>query len=249
MNKKTWIVLGVVVLVFAGLIGITILQSSQESDRQDIATYDLDDIEEIYERIDYAKYDLDTVLNDNVDAGNLPENIKGDVKTAKVVIYEYADYQCSYCAAMNAYINQLVEDYGGKVAVVFRSYVLSYHDNGVAAASAANAAAIQGYWSEYKDLLFANQNDWFYSTGTELQDQLETYFLAASNNSGDIEKFRSDMASETVRQKVAFDLGAGEAVEIGGTPWFFLDGEWIENDNKTPAQYIQKIRDEIAKRL
>lgn len=80
----------------------------------------------------------------------------------------------------------------------------------MAAASAANAAALQGYWKPYKDLLFANQSDWFYSTGNELQQQLETYFEKASDGKGDLTKFREDMKSEKVAKKIAFDRGIGE---------------------------------------
>lgn len=253
MNKKTTIaiVIAAVIALFA-LIGLSFAllpkTSSSADDQPFVATYQLSDIRALADNIDYNQFDLDFILNDNPAAGNLPENVKGD-PSAPVVIYEYADYQCSYCALMNSYINKIVEDYKGRVAVVFRTYVLTYHQNGVAAASAANAAAQQGYWSAYKDLLFANQDDWFYSTGDTLQEQLESYFYFVSDGKGDIAKFRADMASEAVAQKVAFDLGAGSEMEIGGTPWFFIDGEWIENKNMTPAEYAGKIRSVIDAKL
>lgn len=158
---------------------------------------------------------------------------------------------------MNVLLDKIVEDYKGKVAIVFRSYVLEYHDvSGVAAASAANAAALQGYWKPYKDLLFANQSDWFYSTGNELQQQLETYFEKASDGKGDLAKFREDMKSEKVAKKIAFDRGIGEKLQIGGTPWLYLDGEWISNksdDNDendlSPRDYSKKIRNLIDQKL
>lgn len=247
MNKKPFIITAIIVAILV-IASILLFQYSQTSGPSSFSGYSLIKIKDITSQIDYDQFDLDAVLNDNPSAGNLPENIKGE-PSAPVIIYEYADYQCSYCALMNPYINQIVEDYKGKVAVVFRTYILPYHANGVAAASAANAAARQGYWAKYKDLLFANQNDWFYSTGDALQKQLETYFLTVSNQKGDLEKFRADMASEEVAQKIAFDLGAGTEMEIGGTPWFFIDGKWIENDNMTPAEYAQKIRSAIDAKL
>lgn len=252
MKKKVGIIAGIVaaIVVIIALMVLTghLLSQRPASTQTSVAAYELSDIRALADNIDYNQYDLNTILNNNPAAGNLPENVKGD-PAAPVVIYEYADYQCSYCALMNPYINQIVEDYDGDVAVVFRTYVLSYHTNGVAAASAANAAAKQGYWVAYKDLLFANQDDWFYSTGDELQEQLESYFYVVSDGKGDIEEFRTDMASEAVAQKVAFDLGAGTEMEIGGTPWFFIDGEWIENKNMTPAEYAQKIRSAIDAKL
>lgn len=256
MNKKTIIAIIIAaVIAILALVGLSfaLLGNSENSgnpteNEPAVATYQLSDIRARADSIDYSQVDLNSILNNNPAAGNLPENIKGD-PSAPVVIYEYADYQCSYCALMNPYINKIVEDYAGKVAVVFRTYVLTYHQNGVAAASAANAAAQQGYWAAYKDLLFANQDDWFYSDGDELQDQLETYFITVSSGKGDLAKFRADMASNAVAQKVAFDLGAGSKMEIGGTPWFFIDGEWIENNNMTPAEYAQKLRSIIDVKL
>ena len=141
-----------VVLAFVALIAITQLQNRAE--------------------VDYNSYDLNSVIAADENSGGLAENIDGD-PDAPVLLYEYGDYQCTACAPMNPYINELIEEYDGKLAVVFRTYIMSYHDNGVAAASAANAAAIQGYWKEYKDLLYETQNDWYYAEGDERQQMFE----------------------------------------------------------------------------
>lgn len=248
MGKKMWIAVVAIVAVFGALIGISVLQNSQSSTLPEVGDYSLEAMTALAAKNDYSSYDLNTIIPADALSGNLPENVKGKTD-APVVIYEYGDYQCSYCAAMNPLINEIVEDYKGKVAVVLRTYVLSYHNNGVQAASAANAAAIQGYWEDYKDLLFANQNEWFYSEPSKLQGQLEGYFQQASNGKGDLEKFREDMQSEAVQKKLAFDQGMGDAVDIGGTPWFFMDGKWIENENMKPADYAEKIRGMIDEKL
>lgn len=255
MNKKTGTIIGViagVLVVLAALVGITMVQSSADNQREpqlsDYEGYELTKIKEMAALNDYSVFDVDAIIAANEQSGNLPENVKGD-KNAPVVIIEYADYQCSSCAAMNQIVNQIVEDYDGKVAVAFRTYVLSYHPNGVQGAAAANAAAIQGYWAEYKDLLFNNQSEWFYTEGDELQEQLEGYFLQATDGKGDLEKFREDMKSDAVREKIAFDQGLGEKVEIGGTPWFYMDGEWIDHENMTLGDYAKKIRGMIDKKL
>ena len=143
-----------IVLAFVALIAITQLQNKAD--------------------IDYDAYDLNSVIAADENTGGLAENVDGD-PDAPVLLYEYGDYQCTACAPMNPHINELLEEYDGKVAVVFRTYIMSYHDNGVAAASAANAAAIQGYWKEYKDLLYETQNDWYYAEGDERQQMFEQY--------------------------------------------------------------------------
>jgi len=253
MNKKIgWAVAGVVV-AFGALLGMSLLQNKPQGE-VDYGQYRLATITDLASKNDYKDLDPSSVLPATDASGGLPENINGD-EDAPVIIYEYADYPCSYCGLMNPVLNEIVEDYAGKVAVVFRSYILSYHEKmGVPAASAANAAAIQGYWKKYKDLLFENQGEWFYLTGDELKQQLEEYFEKASGGKGDLEKFREDMRSEAVAKKIAFDYGIGDKLQLGGTPWVYIDGEWIENkgsDGKglSPTEYGKKIRAEIDKCL
>lgn len=255
MNKQTGIIIGVIVLAFAAIAGVSIWQKNQPAPAQDYSGYELNVIKELSNQIDYSGYNLNTVLAADDASGQLAENVLGNPK-ADVVIFEYADYQCSYCALMNPYLEKIAEDYGDKIAIVFRSYVLDYHPNGVATASAANAAALQGFWPEYKKLLFQNQNEWYYLTGSKLQQQLEQYFETASNGKGNLEKFREDMKSEAVAKKIAFDRGVGEELNIGGTPWLYLDGKWIDNSrtddpdkNLSPAEYAQRIRDLIDAKL
>lgn len=251
MNKKTGIIVGILLVAFAALVGVSVWQRNQGKDA--MHDYSLTEITEMAKQNQYDQIDLNKIIAKSAASGNLPENVNGP-EDAEVVIYEYGDYQCSYCAAMNPLINEMIKDYDGKVAVVLRTYVLSYHDNGVQAASAANAAAIQGYWKEMKDVLFTNQDVWFYSKPEKLQEQLEEYFMEASQNKGDLEKFCADMESEAVKQKIAFDQGLGDKAEIGGTPWFYLDGEWIDNKDSDgkgmqPSAYAKRMRELIDAKL
>lgn len=234
MDKKTWIVIGVIVAVLGTLIGVSIMQNNQ---------------------VDYSQYDLFSVIEPNEHNGNFAENIDGN-PDAPVKIYEYGDYQCTACAPMNPYINKLVKEYDGKVAVVLRTTIMSYHQNGIAAAAAANAAALQGYWVPFKDLLYSNQNDWYYSSPTERQTQFEEYFLKASDNKGDLEKFRTDMASTEVQKKIDFDEGLAKKAGIEFTPTFYVEDEFVgqrkeDNDGASlsPDQFLDKLRAAIDKRL
>ena len=247
MNKSTKVIIGVIVAAFVGLIGISLWQKNQPTPQQS-ADFALQTVKDTFAKINYDDYNLNSVIAAQEVNGNIAENIEGPAD-APVKIYEYADYQCSYCAMMAPLLSKLVEDYNGKVAVVFRTYVLDYHPNGVIAASAANAAALQGYWEEYHNLLFANQNAWYDSTGDGLMAQLEQYLTIVSDGKADLEKFRSDIKSQAVAQKVAFDMGAGEKMDIGGTPWLYLDGEWIKNEKLSPTEYIAKIREQIDAKL
>lgn len=217
-----------IVLAFVALIAITQLQNKAD--------------------IDYEAYDLNSVIAADENTGGLAENVDGD-PDAPVLLYEYGDYQCTACAPMNPYINELLEEYDGKVAVVFRTYIMSYHDNGVAAASAANAAAIQGYWKEYKDLLYETQNDWYYAEGDERQQMFEQYFEQATDGKGDLEQFRQDMGSKEVAQKIKFDAVLSERVGLEWTPSFYLDGELLDQRNITTSEFMDLLREKIDAKL
>ena len=143
------------------------------------------------------------------------------------MIFEYADFQCPGCASINPRVNQAIDELDGKLEVVYRNHLLSYHQNATAAASAAEAAGLQGYWKEYADKLFSMQSEWEYSSGSERTAYFEQYFTEVTKGAGDLEKFRKDISSDAVSKKISFDMGIGKRIEIAGTPAFFIDGQLI----------------------
>ena len=228
--KKTGLIIAGIVAVFVGIIFVSRINTSDTN--VDYARFSLAAIQDLAKKNDYSNYNLDSVISPDENTGNLPENIDGDVSTAKLVIFEYADYECSHCAEFATMLERFKSQYAdGEVAIVFRSFHLSYNANSVAATAAADAAAIQGYWKEYKTILFANQAEWAYLKGANLTSRLKEYFKEATNGEGDLEKFKSDMESEAVAKKMAFDHGAGLAIKLEGTPTVRIDGEDIELEN------------------
>ena len=176
---------------------------------------------------DYKDYDFNTIIEASKDNGGIGDHVKGD-KEAPVVIVEYADFQCSACASINPRVRKAVDELDGKLAVVYRNFLLSYHQNGTAAASAAEAAGLQGYWEEYGDRLFEGQAEWYYANGSERTEIFNRYFAEVTGGKGDIEKFNQDIASEAVSKKISFDMGIGRRVDISGTPAFYIDGQFID---------------------
>ena len=175
---------------------------------------------------DFSKYDFNTVIEANKDNGNIGDHVKGSAD-APVLIFEYADYQCPGCASINPRVNKIVEELDGKLAVVYRSFLLSYHQNGTAAASAAEAAGLQGYWKAYADKLFAEQAEWEYAAPSKRTELFNKYFEEVTGGKGDIDKFNSDIASEEVSKKISFDMGIGKRIDVSGTPAFYIDGQLI----------------------
>ncbi len=197
-----------------------------------------------------GSYDSTKIIPKNEESGNIAEHVEGN-PNAELVIVEYSDYQCSGCAAMVDDVEELVEKYGDKIAIVHRTYVLSYHDNGTAAAVAVESAGLQGYWKEYGDYLFENQNDWYYSNATERTEQFTNYFNIVTEGKGDVDKFVADMSSENTKAKVNFDISLAKQVkdQIQYTPAFFIDNQFIDWAYDNPDQlsivdYFSKIINE-----
>lgn len=219
-NRPLLISLIIVVALFVGDI-VVIPQISKKSGADDSG---------VSTEIDLSKYDTTKFIDANDDNGQIADHVKGDLKTAKVILYEYADYQCSACALFQSWIEELIKEYDGKLAVIYRSYPLTgIHPNAIAAASAVEAAGLQGYWEEYGDLVFANQAEWFYATGDKRTNYFVSYFTSVTGGKGNVDQFKSDMASDRVKAKVYFDKAISESFKLEATPSFIdEDGKEID---------------------
>lgn len=231
MNKSTGIILAVAVVLFGGFFTWAIIRNQSNL-------------------VDTSNFDTNSIIVASDENGHIADHIEGG-EDAEVFLVEYSDFQCSGCASVVDSVAELVEKYDGKLAVIHRSYVLSYHTNGIAAASAAEAAGLQGYWKPYGDYLFEKQADWFYSDANTRTDQFVAFFDTVTKGKGDKEKFLADMASEEVKAKVNFDISLANKVkdQIEYTPAFFLDGKFInwayENEEKLSfVEYMSKFIDE-----
>ncbi|MBR0430708.1 thioredoxin domain-containing protein [Candidatus Saccharibacteria bacterium] len=205
---------------------------------------------------DYESYDFYAMIEGTKDNGNIGDHVKGD-KNAPVLIFEYADFQCPGCASINLKVNKAVEELDGKLAVIYRNFLLSYHQNGTAAASAAEAAGLQGYWKEYADKLFLEQSEWEYASTSDRTEYFNKYFEEVTEGKGDLEKFNKDIASEGVSKKISFDMGIAKRIDVPGTPAFYIDGQlisWgsegsVEINGKTISWDSARSGDEFVKLL
>ena len=79
------------------------------------------------------------------------------IKNAAIVIEEYSDYQCPYCARAEATIKDVLDEYGSKIYFVYKDFPLPFHNNAQKAAEASRCALEQNKYWEYHDALFKNQ--------------------------------------------------------------------------------------------
>jgi protein-disulfide isomerase len=126
-----------------------------------------------------------------------------------VVVIEYADFECPYCAALSVKLARL------PFRRVFRHFpVRSSHPRAWPAACAAEAAALQGRFWEMHDSLFADParledpHLWDRATALEL----------------DLDRFERDRRSEAVRARVKRDFDSGVRAGVVTTPTLFAGG-------------------------
>ena len=180
--------------------------------------------------------------------GDMGDNYEGN-KDAKVIISEYADYQCPFCATVFPYLSDVVKEYNGQVGLIFRSYILSYHQNGTAAASAANAAALQGYWEPYAKKLFKEQSNWESLSATDRDNHFREYFVEVTEGKGDVEKFLKDMNSDAVKQKIKADMAISKHLGVNETPTIYVNGKAFELPSAKEKEFKEKLREAINQAL
>ena len=180
--------------------------------------------------------------------GNMGDNYEGN-KDAKVIISEYADYQCPFCSTAFPYLSDVVKEYDGQVGLVFRSYILSYHQNGTAAASAANAAALQGYWEPYAKKLFKEQSSWESLSASDRDNHFREYFVEVTEGKGDTEKFLKDMNSDAVKQKIKADMAISKRLGVNETPTIYINGKTFELPSAKEKEFKEKLREVINQAL
>jgi protein-disulfide isomerase len=150
---------------------------------------------------------------------------------APVTIIQFAEYQCPYCGKAGESVDKVLENYEGKVKMVFRDFPLSFHPRAVPAAVAANCAGEQGKYWEMHRLLMSNQR------------ALEESDLTshATSLGLDLAKWNTCRADPAQEAEVNADMEAGAAVGVSGTPAFFING--IMLSGALPYERFQEIID------
>jgi protein-disulfide isomerase len=141
-------------------------------------------------------------------------------KDAPVIMVEFSDYQCPYCAkfwsdAWPKIKTNFVDT--GVVNFVYRDLPLSFHNNAQKAAEASECANEQGKFWEYQDLLFANQQKLDVNS-------LKKY---AADLGLDVAKFDNCLTSGKYATEVSEDAAAAAQFGISGTPGFVINGQVV----------------------
>ncbi|GIG02634.1 DsbA family protein [Catellatospora citrea] len=160
-------------------------------------------------------------------AANLVRADSHRISTAadgKVTVVEFLDFECPSCGAAYPAVEQLRKDYAGKITYVVREFPLDMHPNAMNAAAAAEAAAAQGKFEAMYNKLFSTQQSW----GGQQTDHAKTFDGYAQELGLDMTKYRADVASQPVLDRIETDRTDGAAAGARGTPTFFVNGKLFE---------------------
>ena len=132
------------------------------------------------------------------------------------LILEYGDYECPYSRQAFREIERVEERLAGHVRFAFRHFPLTeIHPHALAAAAAAEAAALQDRFWDIHDLLFHRQK-------ALDDDDLRRYAAGLGLDSA---RFEADRTGSAVLGRIRWDVESGLASgQVRGTPTLFIDG-------------------------
>lgn len=194
------------------------------------------------ERLDITKYNRDSAIGANHDNGQFNELVLGHTD-APITVIEYADYQCPACGRYKQVFQGLVKNYPNQIKLIFRNFVLPDHIDARAAAGVALAADRQGKFWQVHNQLFERQAEW---SGTGMRRT--AIFEDIAQKAGlDIDKFRNDLKSNDINQKIKFDMELGRAHNLDATPTLIINGKLVDSSIWSDENKLKKYISEASK--
>lgn len=153
---------------------------------------------------------------------------------APVTMAIFTDFECPYCRKLTPLLDQVFEKNSETVKLVFKNMPLKFHKMAEPSHRAAMAAGMQGKFWEYHDKLFAAKK-----LNNELIDAI------AQELALDMDKFKKDMDSPVIQQKIRKDLIDAQKADVTGTPTVFINGRKLSERSLPGFQTL--IDEELAK--
>lgn len=158
------------------------------------------------------------------------EPVKGSAD-APVTIIEYSSYQCPFCKRYFDETLPLIEAQyidTGKVHYIFKDFPLQTQPQAFKVHEATRCAKEQGgddfYWAAH-DIMFVNQSVW---ASQPLGPHVETIKTLLETLEGlDSAELATCLDTDRYAAAVQADLEEGVALNVRGTPSFFINGQFV----------------------
>jgi protein-disulfide isomerase len=195
----------------------------------------------------YRLINLEKIIGQSGNGGNTPIPTYVDGVTvgklspigenhAKILIVEFSDFQCPYCAESNTMINSIISTYPDQIQFFYRDFPLSdIHPNAIIASLAGRCANEQGNFWKMHDFLFT------------YQDKLsQEYIIENSISLGyDKKQLASCINEQKYLSDIQDDINDGRKFGVNGTPTFFINGYMVAGGDKD--QILSIINQELKK--
>lgn len=156
---------------------------------------------------------------------------------AKVVVTEFADFQCPYCRIYNETIQpQIIADYvtTGKIRYEYRHFIVIDGNVGGTesrrAAEATECALQQDRFWDFHEILFANQAG--EGEGAFANNRIKAF---AESLGLDMNQFNSCFDGRKTQNQVTIDEAQARTFGVNGTPSLFVNGKKVDNPIDYPT--------------
>jgi protein-disulfide isomerase len=150
-----------------------------------------------------------------------------DGAPALVTVIKAFDFACPHCERMSPILNELVQEYGGKIRVVYMDRVV--HDFAEPAHLAGCAAGKQGKFVAFKTAFWDKGFGPYAASKGQDRSAYGTDALVAlaTDLKLDVGRFKADMAGRECRELLAQERYELDKFNVDGTPTFFVNGAYI----------------------
>lgn len=155
-------------------------------------------------------------------------------KNAPVTIVEFFDPSCEACRAMYPYVKRIMAEYPKDVRLVIR--YLPLHQGSEEAIRIIEASRSQKAFIPVIEALLEKQPQWH-------EGDMANAWDAAKGAGLNVKKARATMTSPKVTAALAQDQADKVALDVRGTPTFFVNGKPLAQ--LSPQQLDEQVRAEV----
>lgn len=167
---------------------------------------------------------IDTLAEFNVPSASEIDRAYGPT-SPKITILSYCNFQNPACKSLVFNLADLQQQYEEEVRIVLRQYPQpEIYDKSLLAAYAVDAAGLENRYWQMNNILYSLQSDWVNLSAEEftewLVEQAETLDITRA-------QWEANMASDSVRSRIAQTIDEAAGLQISATPILFFNNVMV----------------------